>query len=48
MHIYIRYSEESKAYKLYNPITKRVIIKRNVSLEKTMSAMEIFTQEDRE
>ena len=28
--IFVGYSEQSKAYKLYNPITKRTIISRDV------------------
>ncbi|XXG89957.1 hypothetical protein AAC387_Pa12g1836 [Persea americana] len=28
--IFIRYSEESKAYKLYNPLTKKVVVSRDV------------------
>lgn len=30
--IFLGYSDESKAYKLYNPLTKKVIINRDVQL----------------
>ena len=28
--IFIRYNEESKAYKLYNPLTDKVVVSRDV------------------
>ena len=29
-YIFIGYSEESKAYKLYNPLTKKLVVSRDV------------------
>eukprot|EP00253_Pinus_taeda_P010971 PITA_10971 len=56
--IFVGYSDESKAYKLYNPSTKKVIINRDVqfieeeawdgSLEKTINVKECIPHEDRE
>eukprot|EP00253_Pinus_taeda_P008560 PITA_08560 len=56
--IFVGYSDESKAYKLYNPSTKKVIISRDVqfieeeawdgSLEKTINVKACISHEDRE
>eukprot|EP00253_Pinus_taeda_P033406 PITA_33406 len=56
--IFVGYSDESKAYKLYNPSTKNVIINRDVqfmeeeawdgSLEKTINVKACIPHEDRE
>ena len=32
---FIRYSEESKAYKLYNPLTKKLVVSRDVVFNET-------------
>ena len=56
--IFVGYSDESKAYKLYNPATKKVIINRDVqiiedkawdgSLEKTVNVKACIPHEDKE
>ena len=56
--IFVGYSGEPKAYKLYNPSTKKVIISRDVqfieeeawdgSLEKTMNVKACILHEDKE
>ena len=56
--IFVGYSDESKAYKLYNPSTKKVIISRDVkfieeeawdgSLEKTINVKACIPHEDKE
>ena len=56
--IFFGYSDESKAYKLYNPLTKKVIISRDVqfieeeawdgSLEKTVNVKACIPHEDGE
>ena len=56
--IFVGYSEESKAYKLYNPTTKKVIISRDVqfvedeawdgSIEKTVNISASIPQEENE
>ena len=56
--IFIGYSDESKAYKLYNPSTKKVIINRDVqfieeeswdgSLEKTVNVKTCMSHEEKE
>ena len=55
---FVGYSDESKAYKLYNPLTKKVIICRDMqfieeeawdgSLEKTINVKACIPHEDRE
>ena len=55
--IFFGYNDESKAYKLYNPLIKKVIINRYVqfieadawdeSLEKTVNFTEFIPHEDR-
>ena len=54
--IFIGYSEQSKAYKLYNPITKKTIISRDVvfkeqeswngTVDKTIDAQVPLMEED--
>lgn len=56
--IFVGYTDESKAYKLYNPLTKKVIIGKDVqfieeeawdgSLEKTVNVKECIPHDDRE
>ena len=56
--IFFGYSDESKAYKLYNPLTKKVIINIDVqfieeeewdgSLEKTINVKTCMSHEDKE
>jgi len=56
--ISVAYSDEFKAYKLYNPLTKKVIINRDMqfieeeecdgSLEKTINIKSSLLQEDKE
>jgi len=56
--IFVGYSDESKAYKLYNPLTKKVIISKDVhfieeetwdgSLEKTFNVKACIPHEDKE
>jgi len=56
--IFVGYSDESKAYKLYNPLTKKVIINRDVhfieeeawdgSLEKEVNVKACIPHEDKE
>ena len=56
--IFVGYSDESKAYKLYNPPTKKVIISRDVqfideeawdgSLEKTVNVKTCMSHEEQE
>ena len=42
--IFIGYNEESKAYKLYNPLTKKVVVSRDVVLNEE----EVWSQNDEE
>ena len=56
--IFIGYSEESKAYRLYNPSTKKFMISRDVhfikeeawdgSIEKTMNVKRCLSHDDNE
>ena len=56
--IFVGYSDESKAYKIYNPSTKKVIISRDVkfieeeawdgSLEKTVNVKTCVSHEEQE
>ena len=56
--LFFGYSEESKAYKLYDPVAKKVIVSRDVqfveneawdgSIEKIVKIVGGFTQDDME
>ena len=56
--VFVGYCDESKAYKLYNPSTKKLIVSRDVqfiedeawdgSLEKTVNVKACISHEDKE